>query len=847
MANKYHLRRRALKGTQSRPDIPYALLRDGTEPDTYPPLPRAGRPWQTAGICLGLVISVVLLYVQTCRHDFTVCDDNDYIWKNPPVMRGLNPDGKPWNQWKNWAGIKWAWDDSHAGNWHPLTWVSHMVDWQVFGEWQPENKRYVNSWAGGHHLVNMAIHCANAVLLFLALRLMTGTIWPCVVVAVLFAVHPLRVESVAWAAERKDVLCGLFWMATMLTYAFYARRRPLLQSPWPETLGTLGIYALTTLWFGLALLAKSMAVTLPCVLLLLDAWPLDRWRRALWPAGPRAGGEPNFLSASRLLAEKLPWFGMVYYDCLQTVVGQDKGVALNSLDGLPMVPRLINALISIGAYLRQFVWPTDMAPFYPHPHMYEGGWCAWTYFQAVIGGVILAVVTVAVIWFWRKSYLAVGWFWFLGALVPVIGILQVGTQARADRYTYLPMIGVYLMLVWLLKEVADRWSRSRIVLAAVAVPVFSVLGIITFQQVSYWINSYVLFEHTAAVTDHNWFAYNHLGIQYDHDGNELMKHDVQAGTRQSDTIAFALKKWNLQEIDPGAAQTLLDRSADNFQSAIDIKPDYDFGNNNLGVYYARKPSPEDLALAAKYFRGALRSNRRYADAYNNLGIVLRRQGDVLLRKGKESKDKTMEDRGRDMLQEAIASHLKGQEIRNDRASDHNNLCEAYLALDDWDDAKTQNELALTCDPNFVGAWFIRARLFQKKAESYKQNSELAKAAQCYEEIAKSYESIVRIDRDSPDSIVTRFQLAAAYIELKQFDRAIRCYTEVLEMFKANPRVAQGGAALQVLVARGQAYELKGDLNRAKEDFEEVARLVPQNPEVQEKVRAIREKLASPQH
>ena len=172
-----------------------------------------------------------------------------------------------------------------------------MLDWQMFGTWQPENKRYVNSWPGGHHLVNMAIHCANAVLLFLALRLMTGTLWPCVVVTALFAVHPLRVESVAWAAERKDVLCGLFWMASMLTYAFYVRRRPLLQSSPPEAAGTLGIYLLVTLFFGLGLLAKSMAVTLPCVFLLLDAWPLDRWRKALWPSGRRAGAGPDFISA----------------------------------------------------------------------------------------------------------------------------------------------------------------------------------------------------------------------------------------------------------------------------------------------------------------------------------------------------------------------------------------------------------------------------------------------------------------------------------------------------------------------------------------------------------------------
>ena len=202
---------------------------------------------------------------------------------------------------------------AHAGNWHPLTWMSHMLDWQLFGTWQPQNRCYVNSWAGGHHLVSMGIHCANAVLLFLALRLMTGTIWPCVVVAALFAAHPLRVESVAWAAERKDVLCGLFWMASMLAYAFYGRRRPLLQSSPPEAAGTLGIYLLITLFFGLALLAKSMAVTLPCVFVLLDPWPLDRWRKALSPSGRRAAPgriiPPPFDYCSRNFPG-LPWSSM---------------------------------------------------------------------------------------------------------------------------------------------------------------------------------------------------------------------------------------------------------------------------------------------------------------------------------------------------------------------------------------------------------------------------------------------------------------------------------------------------------------------------------------------------------
>ena len=278
------------------------------------------RPWLTAGALLRAVLLITLLYVQTAGHEFTVCDDNVYIYKNPMG----SPSGL--NFGANQRNGHWAFADAHEGNWHPLTWMSHMLDWQMLGTWEPENKRYVDSWPGGHHLVSMGIHCANAVLLFLALRLMTGTLWPSFVVAALFAVHPLRVESVAWAAERKDVLCGLFWMASMLAYAFYARRRPFGESSPPEVAGTLGIYLLVTVLFGMALLAKSMAVTLPCVFLLLDAWPLDRWRKALWPPGQPA--RPARIYRRRWAAgreDSLVWHGRLRLLADRGRAGQGRG------------------------------------------------------------------------------------------------------------------------------------------------------------------------------------------------------------------------------------------------------------------------------------------------------------------------------------------------------------------------------------------------------------------------------------------------------------------------------------------------------------------------------------------
>ena len=336
MANKYELRRRALKDSGVGVATAYGSPRRGKRGETMPsrgyiPPPSMDRVGITTALCLGLFVLVTALYVQTASHEFTVCDDNVYIYEKPQIISGLT-----------WENVKWAFQDAHEGNWHPLTWISHMLDWQLFshGTWEPENHRYKDSWPGGHHLVSMTIHATNAILLFLALRILTGTLWPCFVVAALFAAHPLRAESVAWAAERKDVLCGLFWMSSLLTYALYARRPPLLQSSSKESLATIGLYVLLNVFMALGLMAKSMIVTLPCVLILLDIWPLNRWKKALWPPG-REDQELDLFGGLVLLLEKAPLFGLAAIDCAITIYGQAKGVALNSFEGLPMSVRLL--------------------------------------------------------------------------------------------------------------------------------------------------------------------------------------------------------------------------------------------------------------------------------------------------------------------------------------------------------------------------------------------------------------------------------------------------------------------------------------------------------------------------
>ena len=655
MANKYQMRRRALRDTSGRGENASGSVRGGKRGEKaatlgYTPPPPMDRKGLTAALCLGLVVLVTLLFVQTARHDFTVCDDNVYIYDKPQIVSGLT--------WKN---VEWAFTD-HEGNWHPLTWISHMLDYQLFseGSWQPENMKYGYSWPGGHHLVGMALHCANAVLLFLALRLMTGTLWPSLVVAVLFAAHPLRAESVAWAAERKDVLCGLFWMATILTYAIYARRPPLAQSTSKEAIGTALLYLLVNVFMAFGLMAKSMIVTLPCVLMLLDFWPLGRWKSVMSSRG-RAEGEIDILGGMLLLMEKVPLFAMVAGDCFVEVVGQERGVALNSLAGLPMWARLLNAVESCGEYLRQTIWPTGLAPFYAHQYMLFERFDTEFYVRFWISlSLMIAITTLAIVFFRRRQYLAVGWFWYLGALMPVIGIVQVGTQARADRYTYLPMIGFYIMVAWLLKEFADRWPSSRPVLAASGALALTAMSVASFYQVSLWFNSYTLFKPACGIkeedyfgyidndpkkpldlekafkvrdmsaqTKYNYFAFNHVGIAYDKDGKEFARTNSEK------------------------AQEAFDHSAAAFVATLAIKPDYDFGNNNLGVYFARPGKAHDAKAAEKYFRKAITVNPRYADAFNNLGIVLAEQGRALREEGKVLAEKGEALRAEGNLDEAL--------------------------------------------------------------------------------------------------------------------------------------------------------------------------------------------------
>jgi protein O-mannosyl-transferase len=422
---------------------------------------------------LGLFLAVFVLFAQTTLHPSLNYDDPDYVFQNPHVLSGLTA-----------ANVSWAFTTFHAANWHPLTWLSLQADASLFG---------VDS-AFGFHLTNDLLHAANVVLLFCVLHALTGALWRSAAVAALFGLHPLRVESVAWVAERKDVLSTLFWLLTLWAYLAYVRR--------PGA----GRYALVLLGLLLGLMAKPMLVTLPCVLLLLDYWPLGRLRLAGRKPAATSGPQPQRFR--RLLLEKVPLFLLAAVSCGVTLLAQGAGYAIRTLEVVPFAARLANALVAYVVYLRTLAWPSDLAPHHPATRASLLDW------QTAAAALLLAGLTaLAIRERRRRPYLVVGWLWYLGTLVPVIGLVQVGAQSWADRYTYVPHIGLLLALVWGAADLLAAWKVPLVARGAVAAGVVLLCGLATCVQLGYWGDNVRLWEHTLAVTGpDDALAQQNLGI-----------------------------------------------------------------------------------------------------------------------------------------------------------------------------------------------------------------------------------------------------------------------------------------------------------------------------------------------
>jgi len=408
-------------------------------------------------IYIALALATAAIYCRICSYDFVIYDDPDYAYENPNIQAGITI-----------HSIEWAFTAGHSANWHPLTWLSHMLDWQLFG----------NN-AGGHHIVNLVFHIANTLLLFVILKQMTNVLWPSAFMAALFALHPLHVESVAWVSERKDVLSTFFWLLTMWAYMRYVK----YPNVWR--------YLLVLLIFTLGLMAKPMLVTLPFVLLLLDYWPLERFgKRTLF----------------YLIREKVPFFTLSAASSIVTFFVQRNSEAVAPLAVFPLKFRICNAFISYAEYIKKTVWPSKLAVFYPH----AGRNASILY--AVISAFLLLTVTVLILRFSRNHrYLVTGWFWYLGTLVPVIGLVQVGLQGMADRYTYVPLTGLLIIIGWGVPDLLVKWRRfKKTVLILSMMLVVSVMSSCTYFQLRHWQNTATLFQHAIDVTKNNFVAMDNL-------------------------------------------------------------------------------------------------------------------------------------------------------------------------------------------------------------------------------------------------------------------------------------------------------------------------------------------------
>jgi tetratricopeptide (TPR) repeat protein len=529
-----------------------------------------------------------------------------------------------------------------------------MLDCQLFG-----------LHPGAHHLTSLFLHLANVLLLFAVLRRMTGAFWRPAFVSALFALHPLHVESVAWVAERKNVLSTLFWLLTMLAYTRYAERP------------TRARYVLTLLAFALGLMAKPMLVTLPFVLLLLDYWPLDRMayggggddapkraRKTIRPAKQR-------LASSRLVWEKTPFFVLATISSVVTFFVQRRAGAMSNLEAFPLWSRIANALASYLRYVGKMIWPSDLAVLYPHPGTSLSLW--W----AAGGGLVVLCLSILFVRVGRRRpYLAVGWLWYLGTLVPVLGLVQVGLQAYADRYTYVPLIGLFIMIAWGVGDLAGRWGHARTVLALLAATALSTLITCTWIQVGYWKDSLSLFTHTLQATNNNYVAHDNLGNALADRGRleEAISHYTET-LRIKPDHAEAYNNWGTALVEQGRFEEAIGR----FLQALRIKPDYVEAHSNLGVALERKGRYEE---AIAQHLEALRLRPDYAKAHNNLALALAGHGQVA---------------------EAMAHYTEALRIRPYYEEAHNNLGHLLVVLGRLDEAAIQFTEAVRIKPDYARA------------------------------------------------------------------------------------------------------------------------------------------------
>jgi tetratricopeptide (TPR) repeat protein len=694
---------------------------------------------RTIWIC-GLLSAVTLaIFWPVTSYEFVNFDDPVYVSLNAHVVNGLS-----------WGNVSWALQTSFVGNWHPLTWLSHMLDVQLFG---------LNP--GWHHLTNLLFHAANAVLLFLLLQRMTGAAWRSAMVAALFALHPLHVESVAWVSERKDVLSAFFFMLTLLAYAKYAEKAEsstthhaprttphvsrfmshALRYPPPSV-----YYVLALALFALGLMSKPMLVTLPLVLVLLDYWPLQRLRLS---------------TLADLLREKIPFFTLSLISCVVTFVGQSEGGAVRPLALFSLTQRVTNAVVACATYLEKTLWPAGLAVFYPLPDNTSPA-------ATVVAGALLLGITAWVLWSARRRpYLALGWFWFLVMLVPVIGLVQAGMQQMADRYTYLPLVGLFVMVVW---EVAGRLSGRRwrtAVLTAAASGVLLACAVATTLQLGYWHDSERLFRHALAVTRENWLAHHSLGHALLAQGNEdeaISHYQAAVAIQPRPEIRFILGETL-------SKRRRYEEAIEQFSEMLKATPDNAPVLVQIGIARALQGKTEP---AVRALSEALRIDPANAEAHNSLGNLLAQQG---------------------KHEEAVRQFEEAVRLKPDHAAARNNLAISCKKLGRVDEAIMQYREALRLEPDSLQAlnnlaWTLAA---YPKAQ-YRNGAEAVKMATQACELTKY---------QNPIPLAT---LAVAYAETGRFQEAVSFAERAQEAAKgAQAALAERLSTMLEAFRAGQPY------------------------------------------
>lgn len=666
---------------------------------------------QSLAVCSILLFVTLALYWPTFHFDFVNYDDGEYIQGNTAIQHGLN-----------WPTVLWAFKSGYASNWHPLTWISHSLDCQFYG-----------LKAGGHHLTNVLIHAANAILLFQAFRIMTSALWRSAFVAALFAWHPVHVESVAWVSERKDVLSTFFWMLTLLAYARYVTEFK-VQSPKSKVW-----YGVALVCFALGLLSKPMLVTLPFVLLLVDYWPLGR----IMDLGKSEGNSWSWKRISWLALEKIPFFALAIVSSVVTFLVQRKGGAVSS--SISLGARIANALVSYLRYTEKVLWPHNLSVLYPHPGSWPVGWIAGA-------AAFLIAVSICVVLLGRnRPYLPVGWFWFLGTLVPVIGLVQVGVQSMADRYTYVPAIGLFVMAAWGAAELLSVIPRRNELLGAGGVVILVACLLIAHKQISYWQNGETLFRHVVQVTENNYLAYNNLGFYLE---NHNQPEEAQTDYEKSLTINpnYEDAQNNLGHI--LAAKGRYAEAVVHYNIALRIKPSLVEAHNNLGNALS---SLGKLDEAIAEYQTALRYKPDDEDAYNNLGIARAMQG---------------------KFEEAVQLLSKAVELKPTDAGAQSNLGNALAAQHKLDEAIEHYQIALRLKPGDSQSLNNLANVLTEKGR--------------YDEARENYLAALKINPKNPEA---NYNLGLLLLRQGKADEAISHFKEAVRL---NPDYAEAKRQLELL-------------------------------------------------